>query len=231
MPIQIKRLLRNLDLCYPPGVQYGHVVLINAAGVTNQSFEPSDINTTANTISIPGLDWPVGFRVQYSGPSLNPLASATNYWILSNTAGVIQLTETEGGIGGSAIDLTEQGSSTHNLVASPIDEFSSIIDIVYREVAEPYTRPAYTPGTGIIDTVNNWAKKPSTDTVDIANNGTNPIVFDHYVLLKDSAAIQGDYTGEDWEAFLVTNTETGGVISIGTTKVFQLNIINQNVIG
>jgi microcystin-dependent protein len=99
------------DMCAPDltstGVGYRYTA-------TPKPFSPSDVNTTTDTITISshGLSNGNVVYLQTGSTLPSPLVANTKYYIISATTNTFQLSST---LNGSPIDLTSQGTGTHNL--------------------------------------------------------------------------------------------------------------------
>lgn len=74
----------------------------------------ANVDTGGNTFTITGHGLPQGRRVQFTTSNTlpSPLAANTDYYVLNPTTNTFQVSTT---IGGTAVDITTQGTGTHSV--------------------------------------------------------------------------------------------------------------------
>ena len=93
----------------------------------SDTFDPADVNTTNDDITITGHPYSNDNKVRFSttGTLPAPLNSTTTYYIVGATANTIQVSLTQAG---AAVVLTTQGTGTHTLTQrfeSPQDQIDA----------------------------------------------------------------------------------------------------------
>jgi len=103
----------------------------------DQTFAPGDVNIGTDRIAITAHGYSDGDAIEFTstGTLPSPLTVDTRFFIINKTDDDFQISTTRGG---SALDITSQGSGTHTATTDPylnLDE----VNRVYQEVSFPFT--------------------------------------------------------------------------------------------
>lgn len=160
------------------------------------SFNPSDVDTTADSIALTNHGLTDGDGVQFSssGTLPAPLTTATPYYVVSSSGSAIKVSATSGG---SVVDLTTQGTGTHTLtVRNDIQAFGWI------DYSGTYTQPDSNTKIRSVEANSNVYFTTSSGMQKLDSISTTPVMSGAPKGLDVSAVLSTGASG-----FMQTNTQ------------------------
>jgi len=107
------------------------------------NFATTDVDTTAETITLAGDYFSHGHKVTFSSTTTVPggLVAGTSYWLIRVSSGVYKVASTEANAyAGTAINLTSQGTGTHTVTTA--EHFVILTDTSSPSANDYNTSPA-----------------------------------------------------------------------------------------
>ncbi|HEY9616693.1 MAG TPA: hypothetical protein V6C64_07630 [Microcoleaceae cyanobacterium] len=211
----------------------GRLILLSGDLTTGLGYTPTPVDDILTCDSAPNWETGTRVRVTATGTQPTPLLSSTDYFVIKGadfggTTTEIKLATTlANALAGTPINLEDTGSGTLALNQQQLNETDPIPVLVSREITHPDYGRFLVSGVAAATEVGTTAEKNPVAFSMIVGGGSDPLVFRHFLFLRDALATPGDTTGT--EAQLATEAAEI-TISPGTSKVFTLVFRTKNAV-